>query len=137
VEFAARGHVDWGDARRLSLEKCRFWKQIAQGAEGTREFSFDCETGNGASGGAVLSGEIGGELMAVLVGYRSISPDSALPFSARHYNFVVSVEGAFRDAAVKAAAPLGPNVAASAGAAVVARSPVVPRESRSAVDGTN
>ena len=76
VEFAARGHVDRGDAWRLSLEKCRLYKQLALGPEGTREFSLDCETGNGASGGAVLTGEVGGELAAVLVGYRSIDPEA-------------------------------------------------------------
>lgn len=105
VEFVARGHVDWGDARHLSLEKCQLYKQLAQSAEGTREFSFDCETGNGASGGAVLTGEVGGALAAVLVGYRSIDPGAALPFSSQHYNFAVSVEGAFRDAAEKLAVP--------------------------------
>jgi hypothetical protein len=105
VEFAARGHIDWGDSRQLSLEKCQLYKQLAQSVEGTREFSFDCDTGNGASGGAVLTDEIGGELAAVLIGYRSVDPEAALPFSSKHYNFVVSVEGAFRDAAEKLAAP--------------------------------
>jgi hypothetical protein len=135
VEFVARGHVDWGNSRQLSLEKCQFRKQLAEGAEGTREFSFDCETGNGASGGAVLSGEVGGELMAVLVGYRSISPSSALPFSGQHYNFVVSVEGAFRDAARKAAAPPD-TLTASAGVKTASSPlPALAQDARSAVDG--
>ena len=37
-------------------------------------------------------------VMAVFVGYRSVAPDEPLPFSARHYNFAVTVEGAFRRA---------------------------------------
>jgi hypothetical protein len=133
VEFAARGHVDWGDAKQLSLEKCKLWKQLAQSAEGTREFSFDCETGNGASGGAVLSGEVGGALEAVLVGYRSIAPDSALPFSGKHYNFVVSLEGAFRQAAEKAAAPMTASLApvAKAPASASVPSPAAGQEQRS------
>ena len=54
VEFVARGHIDWGDGRRLSMEKCHLHDQLSAGAEGTREFSFDCETGDGASGGALV-----------------------------------------------------------------------------------
>ncbi|MGH6801503.1 MAG: trypsin-like peptidase domain-containing protein, partial [Methylocella sp.] len=41
VEFVARGHIDWGDGRKLSIEKCRLHDQLSAGAEGTREFSFD------------------------------------------------------------------------------------------------
>lgn len=133
VEFAARGHVDWGDARRLSLQKCRLRRLLARGAEGTREFAFDCDTADGASGGAVLSGETSDKLMAVLVGYRSISPNSALPFSNEHYNFVVSVEGAFRAAAEKAAAPAAVSLATAASVKSSAdQVPPVAQESRSA-----
>jgi hypothetical protein len=117
VKFVARGHIDWGDARRLSLEDCRLRDQLNRSAEGTREFSFDCETGDGASGGGLMTRAGVGELCAVLVGYRSVSPDSALPFSPLHYNFVVTVEGAFRAAVEAMAQPAaGANVVAASGA---------------------
>ena len=44
--------------------------------------------------------------MAIFVGYRSVAPDQALPFSPTHYNFAVTVEGAFRRA-VERQASLG------------------------------
>jgi hypothetical protein len=103
IHFVARGHMDWGGAQDLSMEACRMRDQLNQGSEGTREFSFDCETADGASGGALLSGSLPGRLCAVLVGYRSIDPNRAMPFSKQHYNFAVSVEGAFRDAVISVA----------------------------------
>ena len=119
VKFVARGHVDWGGARRLSLEDCKLRNQLNRGAEGTREFSFDCETGDGSSGGAVMTRDGVGELFAVLVGYRSIDPLAAMPFSALHYNFVVSVEGAFRAAVLAMAHPsVNSSVVATNGAGV-------------------
>jgi hypothetical protein len=106
VEFVARGHIDWGGARLMSMEACRLHDQTNRSVEGTREFSMDCETGDGASGGALLEAAAGTDLLcAILVGYRSIRPNSALPFSSQHYNFVVTVEGAFRDAAIAMARP--------------------------------
>ena len=106
VEFVARGHIDWGQARHLSLEACKLHDQLNKSEEGTREFSMDCETGDGASGGALFDEASGTDkLAAVLVGYRSIRPWSALPFSTQHYNFVVTVEGAFRDAVTAMAQP--------------------------------
>ncbi len=98
VEFVARGHIDWGEGRRLSMEKCRLHDQLAAGKEGTREFSFDCETGDGASGGAVLAQTDKPEISAILVGWTSNKPFHAAPFSPTHYNFVVTMEGAFRQA---------------------------------------
>jgi hypothetical protein len=117
VKFIARGHIDWGDAHRLSLQDCRLRSELDRGGEGTREFSFDCETGDGASGGAVMTRDGVGKLCAVLVGYRSIDPDAALPFSPLHYNFVVTVEGAFRAAVVAMAQPAlaSANVIVAAG----------------------
>ena len=86
----------------MSVETCRLHDVLAKGAEGTREFSFDCDAGVGASGGALLSSG-GGRLLAVFVGYRSIAPDRTLPFSPQHYNFAVTLEGAFRRAVETAA----------------------------------
>jgi Trypsin-like peptidase domain len=102
IRFVARGHSDWGSGRIMSMENCRLHDALSSGAEGTREFSFDCDAGVGASGGAVLNAS-GGRLLAVFVGYRSVAPDNTMPFSAQHYNFAVTLEGAFRRA-VEAAA---------------------------------
>ena len=96
IEFAARGHSDWGGGKAMSLEDCRLRDLLSTGGEGTREFSFDCDAGVGASGGALLAP--GGKLLGVFVGYRSVAPDQAMPFSTQHYNFAVSVDGAFRRA---------------------------------------
>jgi len=98
VEFVSRGHIDWGEGRRLSIQKCQMHDQLALGAEGTREFSFDCDTGDGASGGAVMAMAEKPEISAILVGWTSNRPFKAQPFSATHYNFVVTMEGAFRRA---------------------------------------
>jgi hypothetical protein len=103
IEFVARGHIDWGDGRRMSMEACRLHDQLSAGKEGTREFAFDCETGDGASGGAVLMGDDQMQLGAILVGWRSNKPYRAVPFSTTHYNFAVSIEGAFRTAVLDAA----------------------------------
>lgn len=105
VEFVARGHIDWGKGRDLSMEKCALHDQLSVGEEGTREFSFDCETGDGASGGALIVGEKGDPLVgAILVGWRSNKPFQSAPFSPTHYNFAVTIEGAFKGAIVASAA---------------------------------
>ncbi|VFU09837.1 trypsin-like serine protease [Methylocella tundrae] len=105
VEFVARGHIDWGEGRELSMEKCALHDQLSVGEEGTREFSFDCETGDGASGGAVIVGDKGDPLVgAVLVGWRSNKPFHSAPFSPTHYNFAVTIEGAFKKAVIASAA---------------------------------
>lgn len=103
VEFVARGHSDWGDPRRMSFEACRLRALTNQVKNGSREFAFDCATADGASGGAVLLGADHRRLGAILVGWRSNDPSRTSPYSATNYNFVVSVEGAFRDALLYAA----------------------------------
>ncbi len=104
VSFVARGHIDWGDGRKLSMEKCMLHDLLSVGPEGTREFSFDCETGDGASGGAVVTDDGSAPAIgAILVGWRSNKPFRSAPFSATHYNFVVTIEGAFKKAVVAAA----------------------------------
>ncbi len=111
VEFVARGHIDWGEGRQLSMEKCTLHDELTVGDEGTREFSFDCETGDGASGGALMVGAKNSdpradtlEIGAILVGWRSNKPFHSAPFSQTHYNFAVTIEGAFKKAIVAAAA---------------------------------
>ncbi len=106
VEFVARGHIDWGDGRKLSMEKCLLHDQLSIGAEGTREFSFDCETGDGASGGAVVTEANKPTIGAILVGWRSNKPFRSAPFSKTHYNFAVKIEGAFKKAVVAAASKI-------------------------------
>jgi hypothetical protein len=103
VEFVSRGHSDWRDAETMSFEACRLRAQTNQLKGGAREFAFDCGTGDGASGGAVLSGEQRVKLGAILVGWRSNDPSHIGPYSTTNYNFVVSVEGAFRQAVLAAA----------------------------------
>ena len=128
MTFVARGHIDWGGAKQLSMQDCTLHDHISNGEEGTREFSFDCDTGDGASGGALMfdgatsqPGDIHpsdahpGDVHpsdvhpsdvlvgAVLVGWRSNRPFKGMPFSRTHYNFAVTLEGAFRDAVHAAA----------------------------------
>ena len=102
VRFAARGHVDWGEGRALSLETCRFRQGLDLGAEGTREFAFDCAAGLGASGSALLE-PAGARLLAIFVGFHTASPEGRTPFAPDNYNFAVTVEGAFRRAVIETA----------------------------------
>ncbi len=107
VELAARGHFDWGGGRQLSLQSCKLYGQAGANAPAPREFACDCETGDGASGGAVLAENPDGaptrDLAAIFVGWRSKKPGAVAPFSPTHYNFTVSVEGGFRAAVLSAA----------------------------------
>ena len=104
VTFVARGHIDWGNARALSLQQCLMHDQLSEAEEGTREFAFDCDTGDGASGGALMLDADMANVGAILVGWRSNKPFKAVPFSRTHYNFAVTMEGAFRQAVYAAAA---------------------------------
>ncbi|MBU3889101.1 trypsin-like serine protease [Methylosinus sporium] len=114
VEFVSRGHSDWRDAETMSFESCRLRAQTNQLKGGAREFAFDCGTGDGASGGAVLAGERHADLGAILVGWRSNDPSHVGPYSTTNYNFVVSVEGVFRQAVLAAAGQDAPPATASA-----------------------
>ena len=104
VTFVARGHIDWGAAKALSLQQCLMHDQLSEAEEGTREFAFDCDTGDGASGGALMLDADMANVGAILVGWRSNKPFKAVPFSRTHYNFAVTMEGAFRKAVYAAAA---------------------------------
>jgi hypothetical protein len=103
VTFVARGHIDWGSARSLSMQDCLLHDQLSASSLGTREFSFDCDTGDGASGGALMFDRDYSRVGAILVGWRSNHPFSAMPYSRTHYNFAVTMEGAFRQAVYSAA----------------------------------
>jgi hypothetical protein len=103
ITFVARGHIDWGGAKTLSMQDCLLHDQLSAGEAGTREFSFDCDTGDGASGGALMVDRDYSRIGAILVGWRSNHPFSPVPFSRTHYNFAVTLEGAFRQAVYAAA----------------------------------
>jgi hypothetical protein len=109
VQFVARGHMDFGRGITTSYESCRTHGVVGESADGTRNLAIDCATAEGSSGGALMAVEADaaagepGSLCGVLVGYRSIDPLHPRPFSLQHYNFVVSVEGAFRAAVLAAA----------------------------------
>ena len=94
-----------GRRSRHVVATCHLRDGLENGSEGTREFSFDCSANVGASGSGLLDGD-GNALLAIFVGYRSVAPDKALPFSSTHYNFAITVEGAFRRA-VERQASLG------------------------------
>lgn len=90
-----------GGADRMGIEHCRARPLVATSSEGIREIAIDCSTGPGASGAALL--DAGRRIVAIYVGYRSTNPEQVLPFSARHYNFAISVDGSFRRALLAAA----------------------------------
>lgn len=106
VTFVSRGHIDWGEAKNLSFQQCTLHDKLSDGEEGTREFSFDCDTGDGASGGALMFDKDMTRVGAILVGWRSNRPFKAMPFSRTHYNFAVTIEGAFRQAIYAASGKL-------------------------------
>ncbi len=106
VTFVARGHIDWGEAKKLSMQACTLHDRLSVGSKGTREFAFDCDTGDGASGGALMFDAGMSRIGAILVGWRSNRPFRAMPYSAMHYNFAVTVEGAFRQAVYAATGKL-------------------------------
>lgn len=103
VDFVARGHSNWRDIHDMSFESCNIRAQTSGGANGVREFAFDCSTGDGSSGGAVLLARERRQLAAILVGWRSLRPSKLSSYSPKHYNFVISVEGDFRRAIERAA----------------------------------
>jgi hypothetical protein len=90
-----------GGADRMGIERCSARPLTGTASDGIREIAIDCSTGAGASGGALL--DAGRRIVAIYVGYRSTSPEQTLPFSARHYNFAISVDGPFRRALLAAA----------------------------------
>ena len=102
VRFASRGSVDWRQRSDLAMQQCALRQTLDAAPDGAREVAFDCDAGKGASGGALLDAR-GKGLVAVFVGFRSATPNIPQPFSAEHYNFAVTVEGAFRRAILTAA----------------------------------
>jgi hypothetical protein len=75
---------------------CRARYVIGTSPQGVREVAIDCNAAPGASGAALLDAQH--RAWAIYVGYRSANPDRAQPFSRTHYNFAITIEGAFRRA---------------------------------------
>ena len=50
VDFVARGHSNWRNIHDMSFEGCSLRAQTSGGADGVKEFAFDCSTGDGSSG---------------------------------------------------------------------------------------
>jgi hypothetical protein len=93
VTMYAGGH---GRADGMGVEHCRARYVIGTSPQGVCEVAIDCNAAPGASGAALLDAKH--RAWAIYVGYRSANPDQAQPFSRTHYNFAITIEGAFRRA---------------------------------------
>lgn len=101
VDFLAHDHDNWSPKRTKSIENCRI-RGGGISVGGVREIQFDCDTGNGASGAALLAPG-SATMIGIFVGYRSAHPSRAAPFSPQHYNYGVTISGDFRRAILNAA----------------------------------
>lgn len=101
VDFLAHDHDNWSPKRTKSIENCRI-RGGGPSAGGVREIQFDCDTGNGASGAALLAPG-SATMIGIFVGYRSTHPSRAAPFSSLHYNYGVTISGEFRRAILNTA----------------------------------
>ena len=79
----------------IGAENCRARGILSTSPEGVREFAIDCSAAPGSSGAALTAGH---NVVGIYVGYRSSDPARAQAFSATHYNFAITLEGAFRRA---------------------------------------
>lgn len=74
--------------RGWTVQTCKIhWRAAGRPAE----LRLDCSAEQGDSGAAVLTSS--GRLAALYVGYRSAAPRRSQPFSDRHYNFAITVDG--------------------------------------------
>lgn len=95
VILLAQQHHNWRK-RSKSIELCDI-REKKRGKFGNREISITCDAGDGASGSALL--RPGSKTMVgIYVGFRSAHPNKSGPFSKRHLNFGVTIEGKFRQA---------------------------------------
>jgi len=90
-----------GEAGRMGVEQCSIRSETATSPEGIHEVSFDCSGAHGGSGSALLNEKK--EIVGIFVGYRTLDEKAARPFSMTHYNFAITVDGAFRRAVMFAA----------------------------------
>jgi hypothetical protein len=93
VTLCAAGN---GGPTQFGAETCAVRTVLKTAADGIRELAIDCSGSPGGSGGAII-GRNGG-IAGIYIGYRSAHPDEAGPFSSTHYNFGITIEGAFRRA---------------------------------------
>ena len=89
-------HLSDGRADGMGVEHCRARYVIGTSPQGVCEVAIDCNAAPGASGAALLDAQH--RAWAIYVGYPSANPDRAQPFSRTHYNFAITIEGAFRRA---------------------------------------
>jgi hypothetical protein len=92
VTLCAAGN---GAPTQFGAETCAV-RGVIKTADGVRELAIDCSGSPGGSGGAIIGQN--GEVTGIYVGDRSSSPSEAQPFSKTHYNFAITIEGAFRRA---------------------------------------
>jgi len=85
-----------GGPTQFGAETCSVRSVIRTGGGGVRELAIDCNGSPGGSGGAIISQN--GGIAGIYIGYRSTNPNQAQPFSSTHYNFGITIEGAFRRA---------------------------------------
>jgi hypothetical protein len=93
VTLCAAGN---GGPTQFGAENCTVRSVIKTAADGVRELAIDCSGSPGGSGGAVIG--TNGAIAGIYVGDRSTNPSEAQPFSKTHYNFAITIEGAFRRA---------------------------------------
>lgn len=93
VTLCAAGN---GGPTQFGAETCAVRSVLRTAANGVRELAIDCSGSPGGSGGAIISRN--GGIAGIYIGYRSAHPDQAGPFSSTHYNFGITIEGAFRRA---------------------------------------
>jgi len=93
VTLCAAGN---GGPTQFGAENCAVRSVLRTSGDGVRELAIDCNGSPGGSGGGIISQN--GGIAGIYIGYRSTSPDQAQPFSSTHYNFGITIEGAFRRA---------------------------------------
>jgi hypothetical protein len=93
VTLCAAGN---GGPTKFGAENCTVRSVIKTAGDGVRELAIDCSGSPGGSGGAVISEN--GAIAGIYVGDRSTNPGEAQAFSKTHYNFAITIEGAFRRA---------------------------------------
>ncbi|MCE1236568.1 MAG: hypothetical protein LWW93_09440 [Hyphomicrobiales bacterium] len=93
--------VAFEDGRKVR-QRCRV-REVATSDSGAREVRTDCTGFDGMSGAAYLTGGSTPRVVGVHVGFRSAHPDSAAPYSERHYTFGAAIGRVFRRALAAAA----------------------------------
>lgn len=79
--------------RGWTVQTCKVHRRV-DGAPA--EIQLDCSAEQGDSGAAVLTPS--GKLAALYVGYRSAAPRRSQPYSDRHYNFAITIDGPIHSA---------------------------------------